>query len=100
MALAPAAARSSTHIATTSCPRPSTMLRALAISTFVPTPSVVIMSTGYTDPVLMMTTDGVGTKVEIARALNMVEGLGHDVVAMCVDDLAAAGAKAIGFTDY
>lgn len=54
----------------------------------------------YTDPVLMMTTDGVGTKLEIARRCGLWEGVGHDLVAMCVDDLAAAGAQPIGFVDY
>lgn len=55
---------------------------------------------GYDEPVLMMTTDGVGTKAEIARALGRFDGVGYDLVAMCVDDLAAAGAAPLGFTDY
>lgn len=55
---------------------------------------------GYKDPVLMMSTDGVGTKAEIARRLGLVEGLGWDLVAMCIDDLAAAGARPIAMTDY
>ena len=55
---------------------------------------------GYRRPVLMMTTDGVGTKAEIARQLGRFDGIGHDLVAMCVDDLAAQGARPIGFTDY
>lgn len=55
---------------------------------------------GYDEPVLMMTTDGIGTKIEIARRQGMYEGLGHDLVAMCVDDLAAQGATPLGFTDY
>lgn len=52
------------------------------------------------DPVLMMSTDGVGTKLEIARRAGIWDGVGHDLVAMCVDDLAAAGARPIGFVDY
>jgi len=48
----------------------------------------------------MMTTDGVGTKAEIARVLGRFDGIGHDLVAMCVDDLAASGAAPLGFTDY
>ena len=56
--------------------------------------------TGYEEPVLMMTTDGVGTKAEIARQVGRFEGIGFDLVAMCVDDLAASGARPIGFTDY
>ncbi|HEU4895565.1 MAG TPA: AIR synthase related protein, partial [Acidimicrobiia bacterium] len=52
------------------------------------------------DPVLMMSTDGVGTKLEIARRVDRWDGVGFDLVAMCVDDLAAAGAMPIGFVDY
>lgn len=55
---------------------------------------------GYTRPVLMMSTDGVGTKAEVARRAGRLDGLGFDLVAMCVDDLAAAGATPIALTDY
>lgn len=55
---------------------------------------------GYTNPILMMSTDGVGTKLELARRTNQWAGVGHDLVAMCVDDLAAVGAQPIGFVDY
>lgn len=55
---------------------------------------------GMNDPVLMMSTDGVGTKLEVARRADRWDGVGFDLVAMCVDDLAAAGAKPIGFVDY
>lgn len=55
---------------------------------------------GYANPVLMMSTDGIGTKLEIARLMDDYSTVGADLVAMCVDDLAAVGAKAIGFTDY
>ncbi|HEY6634431.1 MAG TPA: phosphoribosylformylglycinamidine cyclo-ligase [Acidimicrobiia bacterium] len=55
---------------------------------------------GYRDPVLMMSTDGVGTKLEIARRTGLWSGVGFDLVAMCVDDLAAVGAAPIGFVDY
>jgi len=58
------------------------------------------MPAGYDKPVLMMSTDGVGTKLEIARRARSWDGVGHDLVAMCVDDLAAAGARPIGFVDY
>ena len=55
---------------------------------------------GYANPVLMMSTDGVGTKLEVARLVGDYSTVGTDLVAMCVDDLAAVGATAIGFTDY
>lgn len=55
---------------------------------------------GYRTPVLMMSTDGVGTKAELARQTGLLDGLGYDLVAMCVDDLAAAGARPLAFTDY
>ncbi|MDH3500832.1 MAG: phosphoribosylformylglycinamidine cyclo-ligase [Acidimicrobiia bacterium] len=55
---------------------------------------------GYDNPVLMMSTDGVGTKAEIARRAGKFEGLGWDLVAMCIDDLVAAGARPIAMTDY
>jgi phosphoribosylformylglycinamidine cyclo-ligase len=55
---------------------------------------------GYQEPVIMMTTDGVGTKTELATAFSRYDGIGRDLVAMCVDDLAALGAAPIGFTDY
>lgn len=55
---------------------------------------------GYRQPVLMMSTDGVGTKLELARRAGRWAGVGYDLVAMCVDDLAATGAKPIGFVDY
>ena len=56
--------------------------------------------TGYTEPVLMMSTDGVGTKAEIARQTDSVDGLGWDLVAMCIDDIAAAGGQPIAMSDY
>lgn len=55
---------------------------------------------GYHRPVLMMSTDGVGTKLEIARRANLWDGVGFDLVAMCVDDLAAVGARPLAFVDY
>lgn len=55
---------------------------------------------GYTNPILMMSTDGVGTKLDIARRANRFETVGFDLVAMCVDDLAAVGAEPISFVDY
>lgn len=55
---------------------------------------------GYREPILMLSTDGVGTKLELARMLGRYDTVGHDLVAMCADDLAAVGAEPIGFVDY
>jgi phosphoribosylformylglycinamidine cyclo-ligase len=55
---------------------------------------------GIRRPVMMMSTDGVGTKLEVARRLGIWDGVGHDLVAMCVDDLTAVGARPLGFVDY
>jgi phosphoribosylformylglycinamidine cyclo-ligase len=55
---------------------------------------------GFENPVLMMSTDGVGTKADLARRAGRLEGLGYDLVAMVADDLAAAGAQPIAMTDY
>ena len=54
----------------------------------------------YLKPVLMMTTDGVGTKLELARLTGRWRGVGFDLVAMVVDDLAAVGAGPLGVVDY
>jgi phosphoribosylformylglycinamidine cyclo-ligase len=55
---------------------------------------------GFDNPVLMMSTDGVGTKADLARQAGLFEGLGYDLLAMVADDLAAAGAQPIAMTDY
>ncbi len=54
---------------------------------------------GYERPVLMLTTDGVGTKAEIARLSGRYDGIGQDLVAMVVDDLAATGARPLALVD-
>jgi phosphoribosylformylglycinamidine cyclo-ligase len=55
---------------------------------------------GYRNPILMMTTDGVGTKLELARQTGRWDGVGYDLVAMVIDDLAATGARPLGLVDY
>ena len=60
----------------------------------------ITVPSGFRDPVLMLSTDGVGTKGEVARVSGRVDGLGQDLVAMCADDLSAAGARPIAFADY
>lgn len=55
---------------------------------------------GYERPVLMMSTDGVGTKLDVARRTGRWSGVGHDLVAMCVDDLVVVGARPLAFVDY
>src|SRR5690348_13814332 len=54
----------------------------------------------YPDPVLASSTDGVGTKIAIARALDRHDTIGIDLVAMVVDDLVVVGAEPLFLTDY
>lgn len=55
---------------------------------------------GYDQPVLVSATDGVGTKTEIARALDRLDTIGQDLVAMCADDVVCHGARPTFFLDY
>ena len=54
----------------------------------------------YTRPLLATSTDGVGTKTEIARMLGKYDTIGQDLVAMVVDDLVVCGAEPLFMTDY
>ncbi|MFG3319275.1 phosphoribosylformylglycinamidine cyclo-ligase [Streptomyces sp. NPDC048171] len=54
----------------------------------------------YERPLLASATDGVGTKVDIARQLGVYDSIGHDLVAMVMDDIVVCGAEPLFMTDY
>jgi phosphoribosylformylglycinamidine cyclo-ligase len=55
---------------------------------------------GYRQPLIVSSTDGVGTKTAIAAALDRWETIGIDLVAMCADDVVCSGAEPLAFLDY
>ena len=84
-------------------------IKALARATFSPSVLTEIGSfgamfrpdfTGYEEPVLVASTDGVGSKIQVAIAAGIHDTVGYDLVAHCVDDILVQGAVPLFFLDY
>jgi len=62
--------------------------------------SAVAIPPGFREPVIVSSTDGVGTKTAIAAAVGRFDTIGVDLVAMCADDVVCTGAEPLAFLDY